>query len=155
MYVEENLVFYKKKFEKQNDLFDFIADELEEKKYVTEEFRDAIKLREEKFPTGLQLSNMNLAIVHTESIYSTTDKLIILNLEESIEFKNIETLKPLQVDFIIGLILHDSEKHLEVLRKISQLLQDEDIIHSVKEASSREELTKIMQNYFNKKENIL
>ena len=152
MYVEENLVFYNQRFETQSQLFDFIADELEEKNYVTEQFREAIKIREHNFPTGLQLQNLNVALVHTDVEYSKTEKLVIIKLENPITFKNIETLKPLEVDFIIGLILKDSHKHLQVLQRVSRLLQNEDIIQEIRQASSHGELTILMQDYFNKKE---
>lgn len=149
MYVEKNLVFYNQRFEDQNQLFDFMADELEKQNYVTEQFREAIKIREQNFPTGLQLQHLNVAIVHTDVEYSKTEKLVIIKLEKPITFRNIETLEPLEVGFIIGLILQDSQNHLEVLRNISQFLQNEEVIQEIQETSSHTELTALMQNYFN------
>ncbi|WP_194841046.1 PTS sugar transporter subunit IIA [Sporosarcina cascadiensis] len=155
MYVEENLVFFNNSFEDKNELFDFMADVLEKEGYVTEEFREAIKIREENYPTGLKLTTMNVAIVHTEAIYSQTDKLVILKLGKPIVFNNIETLQPLEVDFIIGLILKDSEKHLQILKNVSQLLQSEEAIDSIKNTASHEELLKMMIKYFNEKRSLL
>ncbi|WP_042470285.1 PTS sugar transporter subunit IIA [Bacillus ndiopicus] len=149
MYVEKNLVFYSQRFEDQNQLFDFMADELEKQDYVRKEFREAIKVREQNFPTGLQLQNLNVAIVHTEVEYSKAEKLVIMKLEKPLIFRNIATLEPLDVELIIGLILNDSNKHLEVLQKVSQLLQSEAIIQEIKDTSTHEELAELMQNYFN------
>ena len=92
MYVETDLVFYNLPVLDQNELFDFMADRLEKKDYVTEGFRDAIKKREKEFPTGLQLQDMNVAIVHTEAMYAKTEKLVVIKPEQSITFKNIENL---------------------------------------------------------------
>lgn len=155
MYVEKSLVFFNKKFSTQNELFDFIADELEEMNFVTEDFREAIKLREQSFPTGIQLSNMNLAIVHTEASYSKTDKLVVLKLQEPLLFKDIVTLEPLQVNFVIGIVLQDSKKHLEVLQKVSDFLQNEEMIQVIQQVSNQDELTKIIKGHFNQKGEVL
>ncbi len=150
MYVETDLVFYNLPVLDQNELFDFMADRLEKKDYVTEGFRGAIKKREKEFPTGLQLQDMNVAIVHTEAMYAKTEKLVVIKPEQSITFKNIENLEPIEVDLVFGLILNNSEEHLEILQKISQLLQQETIIQSILNVTSKDELTNFMQQHFNK-----
>ncbi|MFD1414445.1 PTS sugar transporter subunit IIA [Oceanobacillus jeddahense] len=149
MYVEEDLVFYNLKLDNQDQLFDFMANQLEKKGYVTEDFRDAIKKREQEFPTGLKLNNMNVAIVHTEAVYSNTEKLVVIKPEQSITFHNIEDLKPIEVDLIFGLILNNNEGHLEVLKKISQILQEKEVIESIKQIDSQTALTNFMQKHFN------
>ncbi|MFD1610088.1 PTS sugar transporter subunit IIA [Oceanobacillus luteolus] len=149
MYVEADLVFYGQPLANQNELFDFMADELEKKKYVTKDFREAIKLREKEFPTGLSLGDFNVAIAHTDTTYSRAQKLVVVKPEQSIEFKNIQDLQPLDVDIVFGLILNDSDKHLEVLQKLSNILQDRNIIKKIKNVKSQDELISLMQNHFN------
>lgn len=149
MYVEEDLVFYNLPLVNQNQIFDFMADELEKKNYVTKGFREEIKKREQKFPTGLKLSDMNVAIVHTEAAFSKTEKLLVIKLENPVIFRNIENLEPIDVDLVIGLILNDSNKHLEILKKVSQLLQNQELIKDIQEVKSQAELSSLMQNYFN------
>lgn len=154
MYVEEDLVFYNEPLENQDQLFDFMADELEKKDYVTEGFREAIKKREQEFPTGLKLNGMNVSIAHTDAEFSKIEKLVVIKPEQSITFKNIEDLQPIEVDLVFGLILNDSSKHLEILQKISQLLQDQKVIKAIKDVTSQSALSSLMQQYFNEtKEN--
>ncbi|MCR1899101.1 PTS sugar transporter subunit IIA [Irregularibacter muris] len=152
MYIEKDLVFYNEPLVNQNQILDFMADKLEKKNYVTKGFREAVKKREEEFPTGLKLKGMNIAIVHTEAIFSKTEKLVVIKPEQSVTFKNIEDLKPLEVNLVFGLILKDSQKHLEVLQRIGQLLQDNEIIQDIQEVNSQRELVSLMQQYFNEKE---
>lgn len=149
MYVEEDLVFYNLSLDNQNELFDFMADQLEKKEYVTEEFRKAIKKREQEFPTGLKLNDVNVAIVHTEAAYSSAEKLVVIKPEQSITFKNIEDLQPIEVDLIFGLILNNHAGHLGILKKISQMLQEKEVIESIKNINSQSELTIFMQQHFN------
>jgi len=149
MYVEEDLVFYNQPLVNQIEVFDFMADELEKKDYVTSGFREAIKKREQKFPTGLKLSDMNVAIVHTEAVFSKTEKLVVIKPENPVMFRNIENLEPIDVDLVIGLILNDSNKHLEILKKVSQLFQNQEMMKDIQDVKSQAELSSLMQNYFN------
>ncbi len=149
MYVEEDLVFYNQPLVNQIEVFDFMADELEKKDYVTTGFREAIKKREQKFPTGLKLSDMNVAIVHTEAVFSKTEKLVVIKPENPVMFRNIENLEPIDVDLVIGLILNDSSKHLEILKKVSQLFQNQEMMKDIQDVKSQAELSSLMQNYFN------
>lgn len=149
MYVEEDLVFYNEMLENQEQLFDFLADKLEKKDYVTKGFREAIKEREKEYPTGLKLNRLNISIAHTDPEFCKTEKLAVIKPENTISFKNIEDLKPLEVDLVFGLILQDSNKHLKILQKISQLLQDEQVIKAIEDITSQAELSSLMQQYFN------
>lgn len=149
MYVEEDLVFYNLPLFSQSEIFDFMADQLEKKDYVMGDFRSAIKKREKEYPTGLKLNDMNIAIVHTEASYSKTEKLVVIKPEKPVTFKNIEDLQPIKVDLIFGLILNNSEGHLEILQRISQMLQEESVIKSILKIASQSELTSFMKQHFN------
>lgn len=92
---------------------------------------------------------MNIAIVHTEAEYAKTEKLVIIKLKNPATFHNIETLEPIDVSLVFGLILSDSEKHLEVLKKLGTLLQNQKIIKDIKNVKSQSELFTIMKHYFN------
>lgn len=148
MYIEEDLIFYHHFLHGQEELFDVMADELEKKSYVSEGFRGAIKKREKEFPTGLKLRNMNVAIVHTDASFSKTEKVVVFKLEEPITFQNIEDLQPIEVKLVFGLILNDSNKHLEVLQRVSNLLQNEEEMQAVQETKSKAELLFLMKKIF-------
>ncbi|HLR41748.1 MAG TPA: PTS sugar transporter subunit IIA [Pseudogracilibacillus sp.] len=149
MLVEKNLVFYDAPLTNQNDLFDFMADQLMERNYVKEGFRDAIKNREEKYPTGLKLDGLNLAISHVEKEYANAQKLVVIMPEKPIIFKNIETFDPLEVNLVFGIILNNSNEHLEILKNISQMFQEKEMINKINNIDSKEQLSILMQGYFN------
>lgn len=153
MYIEKDLIFYDYFLHGQEELFDVMADELEKKNYVTEGFREAIKKREKEFPTGLKLRDLNVAIVHVDASFSRTEKIVVFKLGKPITFQNIEDLQPIEVKIIFGLVLNDSAKHLEVLQKVSNLLQNEKAMQSLQETKSKVELLSVMKKYFNEKEN--
>jgi len=149
MFVEDDLVFYDIQLNNKTDLFDFMADQLEKKRYVTKEFRGAIKSREEEYPTGLELEGINVAITHTEKKYVDSQKLVVIKPKNPITFKNIENLKPIDVNLIFGLILDSDDGHLKILKRISQMFQDKEVIKKVRQIKDKEELTTYMKYYFN------
>lgn len=149
MYIEKDLIAYNLDVKNQNELFDFMSDILEEKQYVNKQFREEIKKREEKYPTGLKLKNINIAIAHTEKEFSLANKLVVIKLKDTIPFKNIENLEKIDVSLVFGIVLADSDNHLEVLQKISQIFQDNQFIANVKNTKSQTELFKIMEEKFN------
>lgn len=149
MYVEDELVFYNEPLENQDDMFDFMADKLEQNQYITRGFREAIKKREKEYPTGMELNGLNVAITHTEKEHANADKLVIIMPENPIIFRSIEHLCEIKVDLIFGIVLNNSEGHLEVLKKISQMFQEEEVVKKIKNIHSRKELSIYMQKYFN------
>ena len=67
--IEKELIFLDFFANDYNDFFDKISDILYEKGYVKETFKNAIKKREEEFPTGLQVESLGIAIPHTDSLH--------------------------------------------------------------------------------------
>ena len=148
MYIDEELIFYNVSLENQDQLFDWMANELEKKDYVTKDFRDAIKKREQEFPTGLQLNGLNVSIPHADAKYAKNRKLVIIKPENSITFKNMLDFEPIEVDIVFGLIVDDHKQHLEILQKVSQLLRKQEVIQEIKAVHSKSELLSLMQKHF-------
>lgn len=148
MYIDEELIFYNVSLENQDQLFDWMANELEKKDYVTKDFRDAIKKREQEFPTGLQLNGLNVSIAHADAKYAKSRKLVIIKPENSITFKNMLNFEPIEVDIVFGLIVDDHKQHLEILQKVSQLLRKQEVIQEIKAVHSKSELLSLMQKHF-------
>lgn len=150
MNIEKDLVFYDLEFENRNQFIDYIANYLVDKAYVKDEYAEKIKEREEQYPTGLKLKNVNISISHTDPEYSLSDKVYIAKLKKPVLFKNAEDFQDLEVSLIIGLLFQNGRDHLEVLKKIAQLLLNEEVIHSIMASQDKESLWKNINYYFDK-----
>lgn len=79
----------------QEELFDTVAEYLFSIGYVTEGYCDALKSREEAFPTGLKVDLKDgsdilyAAIPHTETTYCLVDKVIYVRNEQPLLFKHM------------------------------------------------------------------
>lgn len=149
MYVKKDLVFIVDSLKDQDELFDFMADHLEELQCVTTEYRNGVKQREKQFPTGLKLEGLNIAIAHTESKYSLKNRILGMKMENPVEFVNAENGEKLPVNFVLGLIFKSGDKHLSILKKVASLFQNKEVIEKIKKADTEEELFLILSELFN------
>src|SRR5699024_11797214 len=80
---------------------------------------------------------------------SNDQKLIVIIPEKPIIFKNIETFDPFEVNLVFGIILNNSNEHLEILKNISQMFKEKEMINKINNIDSKEQLSILMQGYFN------
>ena len=60
--IDPSLIFTDINLSTQTDLFRFMADVLQQKKYIEKPFLKAVIQREAQFPTGMQLQGCGVAI---------------------------------------------------------------------------------------------
>ncbi|CAM3039198.1 PTS galactose transporter subunit IIA [Streptococcus agalactiae LMG 14747] len=79
----------------QEELFNFVATRLEEVEYVTPDYREALKAREQEFPTGLKVDLndgseiLYAAIPHTETKYCLVDRVVYVKNDKPLIFKHM------------------------------------------------------------------
>lgn len=144
MYIDKELIFNNLKFDNQGELFDFATEILEKKDYVYSTFNKAIKEREKKFPTGIEIGDTNVALCHTDSEHIIENKIMILRLDKPVKFKDMATLEDIDVKIVFILLLNNPSLHLEILQKISRILQDSEYIEQLEQAKSQEELYNLL-----------
>ncbi|OUM83682.1 MAG: hypothetical protein C6P37_13195 [Caldibacillus debilis] len=121
------------------ELISILAKPLLEKKYVTAEFAEKVLEREEKFPTGLPLKKIGVAIPHTDPKYVLKNAISIGVLKKPLPFKVMASPEQsVNVGIIFLLALNDSEKHLEILQKLISLIQNEKALFQILNGSKDE-----------------
>ena len=146
--IDKDLIFINMNFENKNKLFKFIADELGKRDYINDTYEEAVNKREEKFPTGFQLKNINIAMPHADPVNSKADKLVVLTLETPVEFQNAEDKGTLGVNIVFGLVFHNRDKHIDYLMRLSNLIQNSEKLEKIKKAGTKEEIYDILNETF-------
>ncbi|MGF7059457.1 PTS sugar transporter subunit IIA [Brassicibacter mesophilus] len=149
MKIDDDLIFLGKSFNNQDELFDFMADILFQKGYVTEEYRKKIKERESVFPTGFKLKDISVAIPHTDPEFTKASKIIFIKLLKPVEFANAEDNEKIQVEMIFGLVFENSDKHIDDLMRLANLLQDEKELLRLKKSDNIGEISSILGRTLN------
>ena len=115
-----------------------------EKGLANDGFIEAIIDREENYPTGIE-SSIGIAIPHTDSLYTNKESIIVAHLEKAVDFQpmGIPTGN-VKVEVVFMLLMKDSAKHIDLLSKISELIQDENKVKLLK----TDEITKVISDDF-------
>lgn len=118
---------------------------LKEKGYVEETFFDAILKRERKYPTGLELPSITIAIPHTDVEYIKEPFIFINKMKSrSIEFTQMGTDdKKVYPEFIIILGIKEKTAQVGLLSEIINLFDNKEFISEIREADNIEKIYKI------------
>ncbi|MDK6804056.1 PTS sugar transporter subunit IIA, partial [Lactobacillus mulieris] len=78
----------------QEELFNQVANLLEERHIVTSSYKDALIEREKSFPTGLDMEFLgkdlpNVAIPHTDIVHNLAEKVVVVRLDQPVTFHNM------------------------------------------------------------------
>lgn len=146
--IESKLVYHNVAFENKNELLSTISKQLYSLGYVTKDYEKNMIQRENQYPTGLKLGQMNIAICHTDPVYVKKDAIFLVKLQHPVMFQNAETLQELAVEFVVGLAFSDGQKHMNILSKLTSLLQDDQALYQIKQSQTKEELILLFKQYF-------
>lgn len=137
---EEKYIFRLKEKITRDEILEQVGEVFVRDGIVKEAFIEAIKKREENFPTGLILEGgTKTAISHSDDEYVLKDKIAIIISEEPIVFKSIEDLNKeieCNIFFIMALTKENKndilvvlmslfEEHEEILQKFSKMTNQE------------------------------
>ena len=145
--IDKNLMLCQMKVLNQDTFFDDISLLLEEEGIVKPGFSDALKLREANFPTGLPVTG-GVAIPHTDGTLVIEDRLVFVTLNEPVSFNEMggDEDDKIAVKFIILLAIGNGKKHLDVLQKVINGIQNPNFISGMLRAESQEQMYEIVQN---------
>ncbi len=92
-FFDTNLVFCLEA-DNHEQLFDQVASFLEEREIVTPTYREALIMRENSFPTCLDLEFvgkdlLNVAILYTDIVQNLAEQVVVVQLEKRVIFHNM------------------------------------------------------------------
>lgn len=103
-----------------------VASNLQQKKIVKDGYVDAILQREQKYPTGLPVGNIGVAVPHADYKLVNKATLSVATLTEPIIFHNMGDVKAtLPVQIIIMMAIKEPHSQVKVLQRLMEIIQDE------------------------------
>ena len=142
-------IMYHTEFATRDALFKGATDFLVSKGFATEEFEEALKDREERFPTGLPTIPAT-AIPHSDGTYAKEDVLLCISNKTPIQFYEMGSKKERTVEakVIFILLVDDKITHLEQLQRLMEKTRDIDFLSRLQEATTEAEFKKIFETEF-------
>ena len=109
----------------QNEIFEQLAKPLYDLNLVSEGFLEEVRRREQKFPTGLPTEPFGVAIPHTDPEYVKQNAISVGVLRHPVTFTVMGTDdENTDVRVVFLLALNESQKQLNILKSITELIRD-------------------------------
>lgn len=137
----ENLVFTGLEFSTNLEALNYLARQLVNQNYVTDEFPEAVVARELKYPTGLPAEGIKIAIPHADSKYVKHTAIAIGILKKPLQFSAMDDFsKKIDVGIIVMLAMKEPHGQIEMLQKIVALIQNQELIKNICQSDSKENI---------------
>lgn len=151
--LDKEIVLPQLKADSVEEVLDILSKALVKNGNVKEEYVQAIKEREEMYPTGLPSTAPGIAIPHADHDLVLNTSVAIATLKKPVAFKNMEQKDeeiPVQIVFMLAI----SEPHgqIEMLQKVVEIIQDEVFRKSLLEIENSEDLLEVVEKKLMKKE---
>lgn len=144
--LSKDLVFLDVEHETSDEFLNSISDELLEKGYVKESFKDAILKREEEYPTAIGTEKYNLAIPHTDSEHVNKPGIAFVRLKKECKFKEMCTNNDINVNMAFVLLVTKKEEQVSLLSKLMGLFAETDFLENLYNEQDPSEIVKVLNN---------
>lgn len=142
--LKEELVLLDIEVNNTDEAIKELATLLYKKGYVKESYIKAVQEREKLFPTGLPTEGAGVAIPHTDAIHVRKDAMAIGILKEPVTFQMMGMPdKTVEVRIMFMMALKEPHSQIEVLQKLMEVFQEDDILKGIKECKKPSEVIKI------------
>lgn len=116
--------------------------------YVKESFREAIKLRERSFPTGLPTNPIGVAIPHADRVHVKSNALLTVTFEHPVQFGlmggGLEELVDVQLAFVI--LVSNADDQVSMLMKLMNIIQNQTELLRICRAKTDYEINEILMD---------
>jgi PTS system galactitol-specific IIA component len=134
------------KAESNKEVIKILGDKLHALGYVKESYVPSVINREGNFPTGLMLGGKyNVAIPHTDTVHVNNPGVAFASLEKPVIFKNMgETDSDVEVNMVFLLAVKDPNAQVELLQKLVEMFQHEELLDDLYNAKDGAAVEKIL-----------
>ena len=119
----ENLIIIKSSEKTKEAVLKELSEAAMEAGYAKPGHYQALLERENKYPTGLHLPNIDVAIPHADPEWANASSITIGILDESVKFKPMgDEGDDVHADLVFMLTILDPKEHIDFLRAFSILM---------------------------------
>ncbi|MGL5437457.1 MAG: PTS sugar transporter subunit IIA [Lachnospiraceae bacterium] len=124
----------------QTEVFTEIADVLFKHGFVKDTYLEALKTREEKYPTALPIEPYPVAIPHTDTIHINRPFIAPVRLKQPVEWREMANNDAVhQIRFIFMLGFLKSDEHVELLQVLVENFQNKELMEQLEQAETADE----------------
>ncbi|WP_311432241.1 PTS sugar transporter subunit IIA [Facklamia hominis] len=141
--LKELLITGNKQFTFNASSFDELVDQIAKvlsDEYVKDSYAEAVKAREQEFPTGLKTQNLNIGIPHTDPDHILKPFVFFAKNESKIDIRQMGDNEPMESEYFFFLGIKDSKSQVGLLSELMELFINEDFVEKLTKANDIEEI---------------
>lgn len=144
--LEESLIFVHLNCADAEKALEIMGSSMQKAGYVKPDYVQALIERERKFPTGLDMQGIGVAIPHTDAEYVKRSGIAVAALKNPVYFEQMgEEHKEILVDLIFLLAVQCGNEHLEWLKCVLHMIQDPSVLQKLRQAEQTQEIIQIIR----------
>ncbi|MBQ1323261.1 MAG: PTS sugar transporter subunit IIA [Erysipelotrichaceae bacterium] len=143
---DAKIALFHKHADSRDEALKMLADEFMKSGVAKDTFFDGILSRENVFATGLTLNNMCVAIPHTDPEHVNRTQIGFMSLDAPVEFVEMGTEdKKIPVTMLFMLALKEAHQQLDMLMKLMDAFQNDELMEKFKNVSDFDEYLKLVK----------
>jgi PTS system galactitol-specific IIA component len=124
--IREDLIFFDIEGDTSIEVLENIAGVLQEKGVVKDTFAEALVARENEFPTGLPIGEINVAIPHTYPEHINEVAVTVCVLKEPVALKNMgDPTQDVMVSIVLCITMKKLDDNVKLLPELMGFFADE------------------------------
>ena len=144
--LKEELIFTDMDASSTNDIFEVLGGELVLAGYAKDGYVQALKEREDEFPTGLDVDGFGVAIPHTPPEHVNEVATAIAVLRDPVTFLEMGTDEPVDVSLVFMLCVTDPQAHIAQLQQIVKIIQDKQVLADLQGTTDAHTIVEIIKD---------
>jgi len=144
---DQDLILTNLECSSKHDFLEKVSVFLHEKGYVTENFKEALIRREEKYPTGLRTEPYHVAIPHTDPENIRRPFIAMVRPKQQIEFTEMGTDdQTLDVQLIFVLGLKKAESQTALLQRLIDMFMNKEVMDRLLVETEKTHILSILES---------
>lgn len=147
---DRDLVFWNIHADSCMDLYQKIANKLEDANVVETSYFKALIEREKEFPTGLNTQFLPIALPHANPENVKKAFIAVVKTTSQINMKQMGTNEYMksQYFFFLGIVKEKQDLQVKLLQRFMQLMNDKSFVNSFKGLSQPDEVYEFLRDRF-------
>lgn len=143
--IQKDLIFASVNAATKEEIISLLADKLLKMGKVKDTYKDAVLAREKSYPTGLSLGKYCIAMPHTFAEHVIEPTIAVAKLGNPVTFLEMaSTDSELPVSLVLMMAISNPQEQLTLLRKILCLFSEEEVIDTLMQSKTAEEMYKTL-----------
>ena len=149
-YLDRELIFLNSDADSTAAIFEEIGSVMITKGFAKADYIKALKAREKEFPTGVPTGVIGVALPHTDASYVNQSKIALMTLENPVSFRVMGSdSDEIEVSIVFLLGCTDGEEHLNVLQKVVELVQQQEVLNKLMDIETKEDVLQLLNDNLN------